>query len=1082
MSISVLLADDHPMFRKGLRNLIETESGMIVVGEAGDGDEVIEQARELTPNVVVMDISMPKLSGIEATRQILSNSPQTKVLALSINDGEQFVRSMLKAGASGYLLKDSPPEEVIEAIRKVMHNELYLSNTITGIILSDFLKTGMEVEPYTASQQTWPTELSEATLFTKLHRPPLDNIYVHRLHLLERLDQGRPRPLTLVSAPAGYGKTTLVNSWLETVDIPAAWVSLDEKDDDLRIFATYFVSAVQSLFSEACRKTQSLLKAVNLPPLGNLSTMLLAELDRIEQPFVVVLDDYHLLKEKDIHILVTQMLKRPPGFLHLVFIGRRDPPFPISAMRARAQVTEIRTRDLRFSPAEIELFFNQTLGMQIDAATVDVLEKKTEGWVTGLRLAALSMRQRTDIDPKLLEPQVDAQYVMEYLFTEVFSSQPPPISRYLLGSAILDRFCGPLCEAVCEPGAEPFTCEISGWDFIAWLKKENLFVVPLDSEKRWLRYHHLFRKLLLNQLRRRFGAEDIKALHRQASAWFADNGLVEEALQHALTAGETDTACRLVAKFSQQLMNDEQWVRLERCLSQLPREQIERDPALLVVEAWIQHVRQNLSGMVSCLKMVENFNATAAPATWGNVKYLQGHLDALQGFVHYMDAEGESALASCQRACRDIPRHHKRARLFADIFQLGAYQMTGNLESGLSIYQRSMMRYTKRDPVYHATYLGNLGLVYWIDADLISLQQTGESLMAAIEEHRQPAAVAYGLYFAGIIHYHRNELHHAKEKLARVVESYCTVSPMNFARSALALALTHQARGKPDRAMEISRSVVANSIETNNSDMLKVAQAFEAELALRQGRLAEADRWVERYQAKPFRPTYSLHMPQFTAVKILLAQDTADCRRRAADLIDELHDFLVSIHNRRFLIDALALQALIHDARGDHSVALEKLTAALDLAEPGGFLRPFLDLGSRMADLLKQLVKQNVAIGYIKRILDAFSEDEQLGLLPDSLHHGSSSLQRRNSAPNSEFRIPTSAFHTSQPLVDPLTNRELDVLELLAQRLQNKEIAEKLHISPETVKKHLNNIYGKLNVSERRQAVEKARYLGILKS
>ncbi len=388
--------------------------------------------------------------------------------------------------------------------------------------------------------------------------------------------------------------------------------------------------------------------------------------------------------------------------------------------------------------------------------------------------------------------------------------------------------------------------------------------------------------------------------------------------------------------------------------------------------------------MVSCLKRIETLNATSPPDTWVNVKHVQGHLEAQRAFIHYMAAEGESALASSQRALRDIPLHHKRARLFADIYQLGAYQMTGNLETGLSIYQKSMRRYTERDKIYHAVYLGNLGLVYWMDANLIALQQTAESLLDVVKEHPQPATVPYGLYLLGIILYHRNELHNAEEKLAKVVKSYYAASPMNFAHSAFALALTYQAQGKPGQAREICNSVVVNSLETNNEDMLQVARAFEAELALRQGRLAVAFQWAEGYQAKPFRPTYRFYMPQVTLIRILLAQGTTDSLQQAADLLDQLHDFLVSIHNNRFRIDALALQALLHDARGEHSVALEKLTAAINLAEPGGFIRLFVDLGPQMADLLKQLIKQNVAVNYIGRILAAFKEDEHRAIVTRS--------------------------------------------------------------------------------------------------
>jgi LuxR family maltose regulon positive regulatory protein len=298
----------------------------------------------------------------------------------------------------------------------------------------------------------------------------------------------------------------------------------------------------------------------------------------------------------------------------------------------------------------------------------------------------------------------------------------------------------------------------------------------------------------------------------------------------------------------------------------------------------------------------------------------------------------------------------------------------------------------------------------------------------------------------GIIHYHRNELQHAEEKLAEVVKAHYIASPINFAHAAFALALTYQAQGKSDQAREISRSVVVDSIQTNNEDMLRVAGAFEAELVLRQGRLADASRWAP-----------------LTAVKILMAQATTDSRRRAADFLDQLHDFLESIHNNRFRIDALAFQALLHNAQGEHSVALEKLTAAINLAQSGGFIRLFVDLGPQMADLLKQLIEQNVAADYIGRILAAFKEDEDRAM-PGESDHLTSQLQPSN----------------AQTLAQPLTNRELQILNMLGQWLQNKEIAAKLYISPLTVKKHLDNIYGKLNISGRRQAVEKAQRLGIL--
>ena len=430
---------------------------------------------------------------------------------------------------------------------------------------------------------------SQPILSTKLHRPPVDRSHVHRPHLLEQLDQRRSRPLTLVSAPAGYGKSVLIHSWLESCDITSAWVSLDKDDNDLRTFTTYFVAAVKTLFSGACRNTQALLNASELPPIAILVANLLNELDLIEQSFIIVLDDFHLIEDESVLDLITKLLHHPPRTMHLVLIGRQDPALPISTLRAQSFVTEIRTQDLRFNELETATFLKRALETQVDLATATALQEKTEGWVTGLRLAALSMRHRGSLDPKLLEPQVDSQYVMEYLFTEVLSQQPPEISQYLLGTAILDRFCGPLCEAVCVPGAEPFTCETGGWEFIVWLKKENMFLISLDTENRWFRFHHLFQKLLVNQLNRHFSSEDINALHARASAWFAENGLIEEAIRHALDAGDEISAAQLVEKNRQAILDDDTWYVLERWLSMFPDTVIQQRPELLLARAWVTY-------------------------------------------------------------------------------------------------------------------------------------------------------------------------------------------------------------------------------------------------------------------------------------------------------------------------------------------------------------------------------------------------------------------------------------------------------------------------------------------------------------
>ncbi|MFC1581094.1 response regulator [Thermodesulfobacteriota bacterium] len=1062
MPINILIVDDHPVFRKGLCLLLEEEPDMRVVGEAGDGKEAIEQVRKLSPNVVVMDITMPDLNGIEATHQILSNSPDTKVVALSMHAGKRFVKAMLSAGARGYILKDSAPKELTEGIRNVMQNEVYLSNTITGVVVSGFIEDGSEAHA-TETTDERTADISDATLFNKLKRPPINEKHLHRQRLLDQLDQNLQLPLTLVVAPAGYGKTSLVSGWLDSSSSSSAWISLDDDINNLRMFLRYFLAAVQDIFPGACQDTLDMVNALKLPPVKVLGNSLIKELDRVEQSFILVLDDFQCIKDESVGDLFAQLLDHPPKSIHLVLISRRDPALPLARLRAKGFLSEIRTQNLRFDAMETAILLSNLLGNQVDSSTAALLEEKTEGWVTGLRLAALSLQHKGNYEPKLLAEQVDAKYVMEYLFIEALSVQQSEILDYLMGSAILDRFTGPLCEAVCTPGADTSACEMGGWDYIAWLRKENLFLVPLDAQNRWFRYHHLFKELLLNRLKREYSAEEIKVLHTRASEWFAENGLIEEALEHTLAGGDVEAAARLVVQHGFDLMNNEQWPRLERWLKLLPEKFIYQDPELVILHAWTHVPSYRLSEMASCLGKAE---ALFSDSTIG--AHLQGHMDGLHSFRHFMNADGKSTLTCAQRAYENIPQKHRWPRITVSILQILSYHILGDSKKAHSEIEQMIRNGTLRG-TSDGFLLASPCFAYWMAGDLATMLQFASRSQRMDAHLESPAAFGHGRYFTGIANYHRNEFHIAEKKLLPLVKSHYLHNLMNFANSAFALALIYQAWGRVDEARQIAEAVVSHTLDTNNTEVMQIARAFQAEVALRQGGLAEASRWAEQFTAKPFRPMYWFYVPQLTLVRVLLAQDTRSGRENARDLLTELYDFVVSTHNTRFQIDVLALQAMLYDAQDDEPAALEALTEALEQAEPGGFIRLFVDLGPQMANLLKRLVKQNVAVRYIGRILAAFKEDE-LGAVPDASDPGGLSPHH-----------PPQRSSSSQPLVEPLTNRELDLMELLAQRMSNKEIASELCISTETVKKHLNNIYGKLNVSGRRQAVEKADSLGILK-
>ena len=426
----------------------------------------------------------------------------------------------------------------------------------------------------------------EPIIRTKLHRPPVARDHLHRDHLLGKLNQHSRRPLTLVSAPAGYGKSTLMCCWLETCDAPGAWVSLDENDNDLRLFLSYFIAAIQNIFPTACSETLSLLRVDQLPPVSRLAGSLINELDLIEKRFILVLDDYHLIQDKNIHKTVAKLLEHPAACMHLVLIGRRDPPLPLTALRARGQMIEVRTRDLRFSLEEILVLLQQMTGMSVDRSVAAILEEKTEGWVTGLRLAALSLRDTKDFKRSLSGLPIENRYVMDYVTTEILAHHPPAVQECMLKASLLGRFCASLCEAVCYPDRDADGGDLNSRDFIKLLEKANLFVIPLDDEGEWYRYHHLFQTLLKRRLKKQFNSEEIFKLHQRASAWFAEYGYIEEALAHAHKSGDREIAAQLVKEHRCDMMNREQWYRLNRWLQRFPPDFIEEHPDLLVAKAW----------------------------------------------------------------------------------------------------------------------------------------------------------------------------------------------------------------------------------------------------------------------------------------------------------------------------------------------------------------------------------------------------------------------------------------------------------------------------------------------------------------
>ena len=901
-------------------------------------------------------------------------------------------------------------------------------------------------------------------LHTKLHPPVAPVDFVTRPKLVKRLDERRGRPLTLVSAPAGYGKSTLVSSWLTGCNGAGVWISLDENDNNPHQFITYLLAGLQKIMPTIGETFKGMLRAAELPPIEHIAASLVNAIDQIPVDFILALDDYHVIRDPKIHDLMADLLRHPPRPMHLVLVSRRDPPLPITGLRAQGKVTEVRVQDLRFSMGETAEFFQKVSGAPVDSGLAQKLESKTEGWVAGLRLLALSIRHQGDVDRMLHKLPKDSRYVMDYLVAEVLAQQPVAIQDYLVKTAILDRFCAPLCGVMGGGEKTASALDVGGQDFVDWLQAANLFAIPLDDHHEWFRYHHLFQSLLTHRLHSQHSPGDIDALHRRAAGWFSKEGLIEEALRHYLAAGDTTAATQLISAQRHVIMNAEQWHRLERWLDMLPAANIDNDPQLLLLRAWVCEYRVRLAEMRPLLDQAAPSIARISLDDPPEALSLKAEYEGLCAFLAYIEGDGDRAIQHARQSLEMIAPEAYSVRGWSSLMLAIGHQMRGEVNKAYEVVTHASQAEVPPHTTYHARLSLALSFIHWIEADLSGLCQSATQALNLCREYNLPDSIGISTYFMGAFHYLRNQMDDVGTYLNEVVDEPYAPNLLNWTHSAFVLALCLETQGQPERAREIADNVNRKAQTTGNNELYQLAEAFQAELALRQGYPEKAIEWGRMFNPRPFSPGYRFFLPQFTLVKVWLSQGTKHHLEQAATLLAELHTYYQSIHNIRYLIEVSILQSLVWERQGNAQTAMQALTQAVDLARRGQVIRPFLDVGLPMANLLDRLAAESHASDFVNQLRSSFI----------------SAAHENNPVSSSEGKMPPAL--ANQALPHPLTNRELEILSLLAKGLRNKEVAAELFISTETVKKHTRNIYRKLSVSSRQQAAAAGYRLGVLET
>ncbi len=904
------------------------------------------------------------------------------------------------------------------------------------------------------------TNTNQDFLTTKIYRPPLPADCVQRTDLLRLLDAGRSRPLTLVSAPAGYGKSVLASSWLEASDWASVWVSLDENDSDLKRFLSYLISAVRERFPQALATTRSLHQEPALPETRVVANIVSNELNAIDRPFFLVLDDYHRIHAgSPVNDLLRVLLDHPPIPLHLVLITRRDPPLPLGRLRALGQVMDIRTQDLQFNRSETQDLLEQVVHLRASEDAISNLEHELEGWVAGLRLLTLALRHAPDSEAFMKRLHGGTKQMQAYLISEVVAGLTNPFRAWLLRSALLDRFCGPLCEAVCTEASGMQSDAISGQEFIEHLQSANLFLIPLDANGYWFRFHHLFQSLLQLELYRQLDVETIAALHMSASHWFEENGLIEEAIRAAQKAGDSEAAADILERNRLDELEKLNFHIVARWLEALSQNTAGR-PALQLAEAFVAVDRFDVPRLAAILEEV-------APVVEENsdCANLMGELRFLQGVMSFRMGDGETSQKLLQEARHQFQTSEKRGIAGNAAFQEAlSLNLCGRGDEVLVKFEDRANRAASGNPVYHCSLIMGLIIVSFFQGDLTRVVNYATRLKT-LAQAVGSEFLAHGLsiFFQGCSKLYRGNFEAAAKHFDTLAQRHYPIVRHRAFDAMAGLALCSQLLQNESAATRTVGTLQTFARELNDANGLAIARSCEARIRLLQGDLDRAARWAGFDSPTPlFRDLFFvIEVPAITRARVWVALGTTESLGRAYNLLQEIGERARSWHFTNQLIETDVLTSLALAGLGREDEALECLAGTIDLAAPGGWMRPFLEPGKPMTDLLVHLDGRGLATDFSRQL--------------------QSEIQAWYAREASHARTASGPQVTPEAeLYETLTPRELDVLELLAQRLQNKEIADKLFVSPETVKSHLKNIYQKLDVGKRREAVEKARKIGLV--
>ena len=1038
MKTKLLIVDDHQFIREGLKAIIETSENFEVVGEAVDGNDAILKVKEKQPDIVIMDITMPGLSGLEATKKILSANNEVKILALTLHSGEQFVADMLDAGAVGYLVKDEVPEQLLNAIEKVAQGEMILSSAVT--------KAALRTRKYSRGH---------TILQTKLQRPPITDEYIIREKIIEELENSIVKPLSVISAGAGFGKSITVSQWLEQTNHLHTWLSLDKEHNDFRIFLIYFCAAINKIFPEALKETNNLLKTEILPSTKVLFNLLINEICEINQDLIIVIDDYHLISERKIHEFFEEWLRYPPNTVHISIITRRDPPIKMKRLRLNNRLAEIRMDKLCFNDDETTALYKKLLDLDLDNQTIKLLQEKTEGWIIGLRLVSMIIKNQEDIVSIFKKFDKSLNSISEYLISEVLSKQSEQFLNYIMTASVLNRFCVDLIDEILQTKNGDEEQSAKGEEIVQSLVGSNMFIIPLDMEQKWFRFHHLFQDLLKYQLKKERSVKQINELNKRASIWFEKNNFINEAIGYAIRAKDLDLAIGIILEHWQISFARDDWHIVDQWMKLIPEKEMLQSFDLLFVRLWLTQKKHNtfhlLPELIEAIEQREDELSNSE----------KGYLVFAKCMLNIFSGEEKKALMYAEQALQLISKKHDTYRTDITAWKTMAMQMVGQGNRAIELIEETILKLGAKDETDQLVrYRMHPNFIYILKTDLSLVRNNLEVFF------KTPKINAYmlgwGWYFCENISWWSNDMEDVVLNFNNFNNFKYDARPTVCIDACICAALALQELNKFEKATQMINQVILFSNTSKNSINIAIAESGQARLNLLQGNINAAKKWLKTVEHTPLNPSmwWWVEIPAITKCRVLIAKATNKSLNEALELLREYLTYSKSLYNNLRSIEISVLLALTNIKLKRAGDAEKNLKYALELVADDEWIKPFVEAGEPIKDVLLRLKEQQIKPDLVEAILKALNDREEI-----------INFEEVNLKTIEKKRI---------EMLKILTLREMEILKCVSEGLENKEIAEKLFRSNETIKKHVSNMLEKLQVKNRLMLVIKAREHGFL--